>query len=167
MYNWHVLWQDLCVWQYSIALRSCRGSSMAWGSAGHWAKFQELWEKMLKCVGREENGRFTLTTPFSLAVVENLRGKCKGEFVLSFSESVHPTVPQKKNPHWLGLGNFFHSTLNFRLKLGWKSIELRGRGNKFKSQITCIQHMIVQTNWQSYKIIALYWGSIFKIYVIT
>ena len=38
---------------------------------------------------------------------------------------------------------------------------------KFKSQITCIQHMIVQINWQSYKTIALYWGSIFKIYVIT
>ena len=35
----------------------------------------------------------------SLAVVENLRGKCKEEFILSFSESVHPIVPQKKNPH--------------------------------------------------------------------
>ena len=56
----------------------------------------------------------------SLAVVENLRGKSKGEFVYSFSESVHPIVPQKKNPHELGLGNFFHSTLNFRLKLGSK-----------------------------------------------
>ena len=54
----------------------------------------------------------------NLAVVENLRGKSKGEFVYSFSESVHPIVPQKKNPHELGLGNFFHSTLNFRLKLG-------------------------------------------------
>ena len=50
---------------------------------------------------------------FSLAVVENLREKSKGEFAYSFSESVHPIVPQKKNPHELGLGNFFHSTLNF------------------------------------------------------
>ena len=54
----------------------------------------------------------------SLVVVENLWGKSKGEFVLCFSESVHPIVPQKKNPHELGLGNFFLSTLNFRLKLG-------------------------------------------------
>ena len=30
----------------------------------------------------------------SLAVVENLRRKCKGEFVLSFSESVHPVHSQ-------------------------------------------------------------------------
>ena len=44
---------------------------------------------------------------YSLAVVENLWGKSKGEFVYSFSESVHPIVPQKKNPHELGLGNFF------------------------------------------------------------
>ena len=59
--------------------------------------------------------------PFgSLAVVENLWEKSKGEFVYSFSESVHPIMPQKKNPHELGLGNFFHSTLNFRLKFGSK-----------------------------------------------
>ena len=44
-----------------------------------------------------ENGRCYIVT--SLAVVENLRGKCKEEFILSFSESVHPIVPQKKNPH--------------------------------------------------------------------
>ena len=62
----------------------------------------------------------------SLAVVENLWGKSKGEFALSFSESVHPIVPQKKNPHWLGLGNFFHSTLNFGLKLGSKIHWIKG-----------------------------------------
>ena len=43
----------------------------------------------------------------SLAVVENLRGKCKGEFVLSFSESVHPIVPQKKIPIDWAWGIFF------------------------------------------------------------
>ena len=48
-----------------------------------------------------------LHIPVSLAVVENLREKNKGEFVYSFSESVHPIVPQKKNPHELALGNFF------------------------------------------------------------
>ena len=35
---------------------------------------------------------------FSLAVAENFQGKSKGEFVYSFSESVHPIVPQKKSP---------------------------------------------------------------------
>jgi len=63
---------------------------------------------------------------FSLAVVENLWEKSKGEFVYSFSESVHPIVPQKKNPHELGLGNYFHSTLNFRLKLGSKIPWMKG-----------------------------------------
>ena len=45
----------------------------------------------------------------SLAVVENLRGKSKGEFVLSFSESVglHPIVPQKKIPMNWAWGIFF------------------------------------------------------------
>ena len=33
------------------------------------------------------------------SLYEHLWGKSKGEFVLSFSESVHPIVPQKKNPH--------------------------------------------------------------------
>ena len=64
---------------------------------------------MLLCEGKQPDTRKTsqmvlyphdsFATSSSLAVVENLRGKCKGEFILSFSESVHPIVPQKKNPH--------------------------------------------------------------------
>ena len=47
----------------------------------------------------------------SLAVVENLQGKSKGEFVLSFSESVHPIVPQKKIPQAQSMGIFFSEAL--------------------------------------------------------
>ena len=50
---------------------------------------------------------FNMHLMYSLAVVENLRGKCKGEFVLSFSESVHPIVPQKKIPIDWAWGIFF------------------------------------------------------------
>ena len=56
--------------------------------------------------------------PSSLAVVENLRGKCKGEFVLSFSESVHPIVPQKKKSPLIGLGEFFSQHFEFSTKIG-------------------------------------------------
>jgi len=91
---------------------------------------------VLYCVGRRLHAYVLLFTSFckfsirvfdcSLAVVENLWEKSKGEFVYSFSESVHPIVPQKKNSHELGLGNYFHSTLNFRLKLGSKIPWMKG-----------------------------------------
>jgi len=49
-----------------------------------------------------------MTTPCtSLAVVENLREKSKEEFVYSFSESVHPIMPQKKIPMNWAWGIFF------------------------------------------------------------
>ena len=58
---------------------------------GIWTRIHIAWSK---CIN-------------SLAVVENLRGKSKGEFVLSFSESVHPIVPQKKIPMNWAWGIFF------------------------------------------------------------
>ena len=50
---------------------------------------------------------YTLYMYISLVVVENLWDKSSHSNILSFSESVHPLVPQKKSLHDLLLGKSF------------------------------------------------------------
>ena len=42
---------------------------------------------------------------------DHLSEKSTEEFILRFSESVHPIVYQKKMAHWLGLGIFYKSKM--------------------------------------------------------